>query len=144
MVLPGQEAGRLGPAGAADAGWNRTAGDSERKGHCPMTESEWNACADPQKMLDYLEDRGLLTDRKQRLVDCACVRRAWHLLLDGRSRRAVELAEEYADGLVSLDQLQGAQATALVAAEERLRTPACRALYAAAWTAWEFRHGVDP
>jgi hypothetical protein len=73
-----------------------------------MTEEEWLACDDPIEMLEFL--RGRATDRKLRLFGCACCRRLWPLL-DDRSRRAVEVSEQHADGRIDLDTfLQNAEA----------------------------------
>lgn len=50
--------------------------------------------------------------RKTTLFACACVRQVWHLLTDDRSKKAIEAAEDYVDGSISLKKLQ----TATVAA----------------------------
>jgi hypothetical protein len=62
-----------------------------------MTEHEWQGCTDPTPLLVFL--RGRASKRKLRLFAVACSRRVWHQMTDGRSRRAVEVAERYADGL---------------------------------------------
>lgn len=72
-----------------------------------MTEAEWWACTDPQRMLDFL--KGKTSHRKLRLFACACYRRTWHLLTDERSRRGVEAAEQYAEGDIGEEELYQAR-----------------------------------
>jgi integrase len=75
-----------------------------------MTEKEWLECSDPRKMLESIGWK--VSERKLRLLACACCRRLWHLFTDKRSRRAVNLAEVYADGLVSRTALDRARKAA--------------------------------
>jgi hypothetical protein len=52
-------------------------------------------------------------NRKQMLLAAACLRRVWAWLLDPRSRKAVEVAEQFADGLATEDDLRAAREAAL-------------------------------
>ncbi len=69
-----------------------------------MTKAEWDRCTNPAPMLDFL--RGKVADRKLRLFACACCRHIWPLLGDERFRRAVEVAERFADGLASREEAE--------------------------------------
>jgi hypothetical protein len=66
-----------------------------------MTEAAWLACTDPEEMLSSL--RGTASDRKLRLFAAAC-RRIWDWFADS-GRRAIEVAERYADGLAELEEV---------------------------------------
>jgi hypothetical protein len=59
---------------------------------------------------DYPHSRP--SHRKLRLFACACCRRIWHLLRDPRSRTAVEVSEQYADGQATEQQLRDAGVSA--------------------------------
>lgn len=91
-----------------------------------MTEAEWLVCTDPLRMFDVLRGNvrrpdgsvtaqrtpGIpeqrLTYRKLRLFACAACRAVWHLLADVRSRHAVEVAERFADGATTEEELRQA------------------------------------
>jgi len=87
-----------------------------------MTEAEWLASNDPAAMLAKIQSVRLsyekrnrepvpnwqVSDRKLRLFACACCRAVFHLLTDERSRRAVEVAERYADGLAAAEEVRQA------------------------------------
>ncbi len=74
-----------------------------------MTEQEWLECADPATMLRLWQGSGKMHSRKVRLFGAACCRLVWHLLPDARSRRAVEVAELFADGLATQQEAEAAR-----------------------------------
>jgi hypothetical protein len=70
-----------------------------------VDEATWLACTDPTAMLEFLRARGKLSERKARLFAVACCRRVW-CLLDQVGTAAVAVAEQYADGATSAEELR--------------------------------------
>src|SRR4051794_2686589 len=64
-----------------------------------MTEAEWNG-GSTWAMVEFLRNVNRLDDRLFRLFGVACCHRVWRFLSDERSRRAVDLSEQMADGAV--------------------------------------------
>src|SRR5262245_47911988 len=93
-----------------------------------MTEAEWISAVEPGTMLDYLD--GKVGDRKLRLFACACCARVARLVTDPLCRDAVALAERFADGGVSADELRAVHASA-----QRSKPLFADANWAAAWSA---------
>ena len=75
-----------------------------------MTQTEWLGCNDSVPMVNFLE--GKMSERKLRLFTCACCRRVEHLLRYPRSKRALQIAEQFAEGAVSAEERQRASRSA--------------------------------
>ena len=80
----------------------------------PPEESEWLTCKNPAVFVQRKNPQA--TSRKRRLCACACCRRVWNRLRDSRSRQAVEVAERFADGLATPEELKQAHAEAAAVA----------------------------
>jgi len=103
-----------------------------------MTEADWLVCTNPDVLLEHLDGRA--TERKLRLFGCACGRRIWHLLPDERSKAAIEVAERFADGQATKEDLANAHKVAVAAIWE-LADLERDGAQAAAWVAAP--HGWD-
>jgi hypothetical protein len=111
-----------------------------------MTEREWLACTDPQKMLHALASlnpqgnllsrmRSPILDRKFRLVAVACGR----LIEQGIPREvgiaAINVAERFADGKATAADLKAAKRATWAAWQDFRGQPTSTALWTAAWIA---------
>lgn len=91
-----------------------------------LTEAERRSTQSTYALLrDLQQHRGAARTaggrRRLRLFACACCRQFWHLYADADSRRAVEVAERFADGRASRGELEAARRAA-EAAEQRAMT----------------------
>jgi hypothetical protein len=127
-----------------------------------VDEQQWLSDADPTRMVAWLRQEGKLSERKARLFAVACCRAVAACLTDRYARRALLVAERYADAEVSRKKLGFARGDARRAAQVRYRggeetaegaamwavVAVCepeveRVLRAVAWAAWcgPFRPG---
>jgi hypothetical protein len=68
-----------------------------------MTEQEWLACGEPQTLLEFVRCR--TTERKCRLLAVSFCRHVLPLVRQPTGRQAIEIAEQYADGLVGFEDM---------------------------------------
>lgn len=74
-----------------------------------MTDQEWLQCDDPEPMIEFLLKK---RDRKMRLAAVAACRLFLSGLTDERSQEAVEVAERFADGQATDNELKAARGKA--------------------------------
>lgn len=99
-----------------------------------MTEQDWLACTDPTPMLDFLQDKA--SERKLRLFACAWCRCVWVSLTEKPFRDAVEVAERFADGSASKNDLAAARKTSGAALERCGLAGVAGPAYSALGCAW--------
>lgn len=106
-----------------------------------MTEETWLSCTEPWLMLDFLRDRA--SNRKFRLFAVACCRRMWGWFKYEQSRRAVDVAEQYADGNCSAEHLAAACRDAESVSNPQAEVPEWAAVQAS-WPDFEEPQPSDP
>ena len=82
-----------------------------------MTEAEWLAGHDPGQMFQFVV--ATASQRRARLLGVGRCRRLWELFEAPRSRLAIDVAEQLADGAVSEAECRQAQAGAEAALDDR-------------------------
>src|SRR5436309_2090851 len=87
-----------------------------------MNENEWLTCNDPQLILAVLNNRA--SSRKLQLFVCACLRQAWDWTGHPGFHRAVLVAERFADGHLSTQQMRAAFRLAWPSGWEPVRSAA--------------------
>jgi hypothetical protein len=113
-----------------------------------MTEALWRSSGDSQRMSFFIWNKYQRarkeSRRKMRLFACACCRRAQYLLTDPRSRDALDLGEQFADGRITPQASRRAQSAAqaaykiaLAAVEEANRASIGRNAYEAVFAPME-------
>jgi hypothetical protein len=70
-----------------------------------VNENQWLECADPQKMLEFLERKA--SDRKLRLLDVASCHRIWSMM-PVACQGLTNVLERYADGLATSTEYEAA------------------------------------
>ena len=96
----------------------------------PRLDGDDKSCAYARRVLAWADASSML-----RLWACWCVRQIWPLLTDERSRRAVIVAERFARGTATTEELSAAWAAAWDAARDAASAAASAAAWAAAWDA---------
>jgi hypothetical protein len=94
-----------------------------------MTETEWIKCKDPTEMLNLIERRSPVSQRKLRLFSVACCRRIWPVIPDDEARSYVEVAERFADNRATNEELIAAEQEAQAIGSQDQYAAARRACY---------------
>jgi hypothetical protein len=74
-----------------------------------MTKQEWRRCTDAEKMFRFLRARRRQSERKLRLYLCGGCRYIAHLFFHPASLSAVGVAERFADGEATSEELERAE-----------------------------------
>jgi hypothetical protein len=77
-----------------------------------MNAAEWDVCADPHRMLEWLEANNRLDESTVRRLACTFCRRIWDRLGEW-DRKAIDTAERFAEGTADEAELRAARASLL-------------------------------
>lgn len=100
--------------------------------NCTSMQEVWRK-AKPEWLLWIGTRSGVLPDRELRLFAVRCARSVQNLMEDARSAAALDVAERYANGAATDDELAAAMAAAWAAA---MAAACVSCVSCAAWSAW--------
>ena len=80
--------------------------------NCDTMQDVWDSLERVDWLVWVATKEGVLTDKELRLFACFCARQNWHLLTDERSRNAIEVAERFANGNATDEELKAADVAA--------------------------------
>ena len=103
--------------------------------NCSTMQEAWDKAPDPSWVIWIATLQGVLTDRELRLFAVWCARQVQHLLTDPRSVSAIDVAERYANGEATDEELAAAWAAASDVFWAAASAAERAAASAAAWTA---------
>jgi hypothetical protein len=95
----------------------------------------WDNCKKSDWMIWIINKMDWSNDKDLRLMAVGFARKVQHLMKDERSLIALDVAERYANGEATNEELDAARAAASAAARDAARAAACAAARAAAWDA---------
>ena len=106
-----------------------------------MTEEQWLSCTDPAPMLTFVG--GVAADRPLRLFVVDCCRRLWHLFTDKPYRRAVEVAERFAERGAGVSELAAVNVLPVRLAEWGTEGEGVGPLWCAGWFSNTYTGALD-
>lgn len=102
--------------------------------NCQTMDEVWQT-AKPEWLIWVAIRKGVLSDKELRLFACWCVRQIWDLLTDERSKNAIIVAEKFAKGEATEEELKAAADAAATYAAAAYAADAYAADAAAAYAA---------
>src|SRR5574343_306295 len=79
-----------------------------------FTSESWEKCDDPFRMLKYIRWTKIRISRKGRLLSVACCRLNQHLITNSLLLTALDIAEQFADGLLSKEYIKSVRKELIV------------------------------
>ena len=110
--------------------------------NCQTMDEVWQT-AKPEWLIWVAIRKGVLSDKELRLFACWCVRQIWDLLTDERSKNAIIVAEKFAKGEATEEELKAAAYAADAYAAAAYAADAAATYAANAYAAYAAAYAAD-